>query len=198
MGVGLDQVPVAVSLLEDAAAAVVEGPPGAAAAGQRPGQTPAWLSDFVGRGWPAGEIVAGHGAVVHARPRRWLRRGSRLEVWIDGRWPRLPVDHCQLYFGRPRSARQYMVLSYGRCGRATRLRTVHVALRAMEQIARRQGLSGILLEASNARLSEAILTRYGWQRHARSLRGRHYIKRLVGGDSMLGGSSVRLSSISSE
>jgi hypothetical protein len=175
VGVGMDQVSVADSPLEVVAQVEAD----ASAAGQRLDRTPAWLSDFVRCGWPAGEIVAGHGELVRVRPRRWLRRGSRLEVWIDGRWPRLPVDHCQLYFGRPRVARQYMVLSYGRCGQGTRLRTVHVALGVLEQIAGEQGLSGMLLEASTTRLSDSILARYGWQRHARSLRGRHYIKRLA-------------------
>ncbi len=193
MGVGMDQVPVADSHLE----AVAGGAADAVAAGPRLECPPVWLTDFVERRWPAGEILVGRGQLVHVRPRRWLRRGSRLEVWIDGRWPRLPVDHCQLYFGRPLSAPQYQVLSYGRCGHGTRLRTVHVALRALERIARQQGLSGMLLEASTARLSESILARYGWQRHARSLRGRHYIKRLVTEGFVPSGPSDRLRSISS-
>jgi hypothetical protein len=111
--------------------------------------------------------------------RHWPHWGSQLGVWIDQRFPRLPDDTCRLFFSRPRNCPGFIAFNYGVSGPQTHLRTCIHALQALHRIADLIDARAIVCHASNSRLSDKVMGRWGYERHAKHLAGRHFIKRFA-------------------
>jgi len=143
------------------------------------------IDDLEARGtelarWRAGCIITEAGRLVRVE-RRWLGyRASRLRVWWEReRRPSGPAQ-CELYFHQPLGRSGFLVLGYVRSHPAASLATFYCATLALDEIARLKRADAIVAEVSNARLSDRLLLRWGWQRHCHRWRGRHYIKRFYG------------------
>lgn len=126
-----------------------------------------------------GVIEARHGLMqaVHFRP--FPKFASHAEAWLDRttrNWRRAE-DVCWLYFNEPRSCPGFLTLAYVFSSSKTSLATALAALAALDEIARIKRCDAIVCDASNLRLSERMMKRYGFVRHAQSLAGRNFIKR---------------------
>jgi hypothetical protein len=86
-------------------------------------------------------------------------------------------DRCLLYYNAPRACPGYLTLRYLVSDPGTSMKTIHTALRTLDEIARLRRAQAIVCDAANPRLSHRLMERYGWVRHCEHLRGRHYIKR---------------------
>ena len=122
-------------------------------------------------------IVDGQGACI-LRRRYWPRWPSLWDQWFDERWRRLPRGSLRLYFNQPRSAPGFMVLAYAQAGPRTSLATLRSGLKQLENIAVARRLQAIVCQATHRKLTDRVMGYFGYQRHALSLAGRHYIKRL--------------------
>lgn len=88
-----------------------------------------------------------------------------------------PGDRCLLYYNQPRRFPQFIALRYVLSGRDTTLATFRGALAVLDEIARLKQVDALLCDAANARISDRLLARWGWQPHAPSRWHRNYIKR---------------------
>jgi hypothetical protein len=71
-----------------------------------------------------------------------------------------------------------MVLAYAQAGPRTNLATLRAGLQQLEEIAVVRQLQAIVCQATHRKLTDRVMQYFGYQRHAFSLPGRHYIKRL--------------------
>ncbi len=117
---------------------------------------------------------------VHLRP--WPKLVSLPEVWFLGnRYHRLKRgNRCWLYYNQPLGHSAFLTITYGVSRRDTSLRAVRGALRVLDEIARIKDSNAILCEVSNARISDRLLARWGWQSHVEGSWRRHFIKRFYG------------------
>jgi hypothetical protein len=126
-----------------------------------------------------GVIEARCGAMraVHLRP--FPKFASHAEAWTDRvtrNWRRAE-DVCWLFYNEPRSCPGFLTLAYLVSSNKTSLASVQAALAALDEIARVKRSDAIVCDASNLRLSDRIMRRYGFVRHAETLGGRNFIKR---------------------
>jgi len=91
-----------------------------------------------------------------------------------------PRDRCRLYYNQPLGHDRFLALKYGVSGRGCALETIQSALEALEAIAAIKQIDAIVCQVWNARLTERVMNRFGWERHTADQRGRHYIKRFYG------------------
>ncbi|OYV84812.1 MAG: hypothetical protein B7Z73_14740 [Planctomycetia bacterium 21-64-5] len=134
---------------------------------------------------------------------RAVARGRRYGVieTVDGRlrrivfrpWPSLagPFDlpwgqlmhravvgnRCWLYFNQPRGLEQFLSLKFVMSSRQTTLATFRGALAVLDEIAHIKRTEAIVCDAANWRISDRLLTRWGWQSHKPQRWHRNYIKR---------------------
>jgi hypothetical protein len=114
---------------------------------------------------------------VHFRP--FPKFASHAEAWLDRvtrNWRRAE-DCCWLYYNEPRSCPGFLTLAYFVSSNKTSLATIQVSLAALDEIATNKRNIAIVCDASNLRLSDRMMQRYGFVRHAQTLAGRHFIKR---------------------
>lgn len=130
--------------------------------------------------WRAGRIATSAGRLVRVE-RRWLAyKATRLRVWRDRRRsPRGPIQ-CELFFHQPLGNPDFLVLGYVRSHPQSSLANFYCAALILDEIARLKRCHAIVAEVTNDRLSDRLLARWGWERHCRSWRGRHFIKRFYG------------------
>ncbi len=89
-------------------------------------------------------------------------------------------DRCLLYYNQCLGQPQYLALKYIVTQLGTRFDTFRAALMVLDEIARLRGIDAIVTDVANARISERLLARWGWERHVPGSRRRHYIKRFYG------------------
>lgn len=125
------------------------------------------------------EVVDSQLQRIRLRP--FARRVSLLESVLWGRWRHRHQagDRCWLYYNQPCRLLSFLSLVYVVSSRDTTFRTFHQAVTTLDEIARLKGSDAIVCDASNLRISDRLLRRWGWQPHAPTLAGRHYIKRLT-------------------
>lgn len=128
--------------------------------------------------WRSGLIFSQAGELRSVFGRWWQFPASLAHVWLHRRWRSLPSDQCFLHYTRPRSSPGFVSLRYICSGPKTKLATVHRAMVTLDEIALTLDAYAIVCCASNPRLSEKLMLRWGYHRHAHSLPGFHYIKRL--------------------
>jgi hypothetical protein len=114
---------------------------------------------------------------VHFRP--FPKLASLAEAWLDRALRRLrkSEDRCWLYFNEPRSCPGFLTLAYFVSTPGTSLATIQAALGGLDEIAKVKGSDAIVCDASNSRLSDRMMARYGFEKHAPTLPGHHFIKR---------------------
>jgi hypothetical protein len=136
------------------------------------------------RSWHAGMIETRQGELCQIVWRGWGRRLSWLESRTVGRlWHRCwRGDVCRLYFRHPRRHPDFLTLDYVESNAGTRLVTFRRALTTLDEIARLKNCWAVVCDASNERISDRLLARWGWEPHAPMPWRRNFIKRLAGAD----------------
>lgn len=117
---------------------------------------------------------------VHLRP--FPRLVSVWEVrWRGSRFhSRQPGNACWLYFNQPWTCPGFLTLKYVVSTRDCTLRTFRGALIVLDEIARIKRAAATVCEASNLRISDRLLRRWGWEAHCPDSDRRHFIKRFYG------------------
>ena len=123
------------------------------------------------------EVVEGRLARVRLRP--YPKLVSVWESRLLGRFwhRRLAGDRCWLYYNQPRAFPQFLTLQYVVSSREAAFTTFRTAVRLLDRIAEIKRSDAILCDASNARISDRLLARWGWVSHAPMPWRRNFIKR---------------------
>lgn len=123
-------------------------------------------------------------------------RGGRFERLTLRPWPKLALpwdvfwgdhrhrsargDRCWLFYNQPRSSPDFLALKFVVSSRAATLATFRAALVALDVVARLKRSDAIVCDAVNWRISDRLMTRWGWQPHKPQRWHRNYIKRFYG------------------
>lgn len=131
------------------------------------------------RTWRAGVIEAEAGELLAVSWRPWARRVSLWETLLWGRLRhrQLTGDRCWLYFHQPRAWPDFLAIDYIFSTRQATFATVRQCALMADRIAQAKGVQALLCDASNARISDRLLRRWGWTPHAPMRWRRNYIKR---------------------
>ena len=132
------------------------------------------------RSWKAGRIIMRNGRLAKICRRRWAAPASVARVWFQSRFRRGAGDECILDYHSPRIG-GFVVLDYIRSEPGTQFKTFRGACQVLDEIAKRREAVAILAHVSTDAISDRLLLRWGWQRHAAHLNGRHWIKRFYQG-----------------
>lgn len=126
------------------------------------------------------EVVDGRLQAIHLR--HWPRIVSALEIeWLGLRWhANRPGNRCLLHYAVPRRFANYLVLKYVVSYRDCTFATFRRSLEVLDAVAQLKRSDAILCDVWNARISDRLLARWGWQPHKPSRWHRHYIKRFYG------------------
>jgi hypothetical protein len=127
------------------------------------------------------EVVDGRLRRVLLRPWPKILVGPEV-LWL-GRWmhQRRGGDRLLLYYNHPWRFPKFLALAYALSARETSLRSVHVGLGVLDEIARLKKSDALLCDAGNWRISERLMRRFGWTPHCpSSWWHRHFIKRFHG------------------
>jgi hypothetical protein len=129
-----------------------------------------------------GVIEVGQGELKQIRFRPWPKLISAWEVTWLGNWNhQRGGDPClRLYFNQPWRQQKYLVLSYADSTRGASFADLRIGLRILDLVAWMKQVDAIVTEIRYPRISEAMLTRVGWERHLLHSRQRHFIKRFYG------------------
>ncbi len=126
--------------------------------------------------------------------RPWPKCISLPEISFFGRGyhQRRPGNRCWLYYNQPLRYSNFLVLKYIVSARDTTLGTARGALTVLEEIARIKRSDALLTDASNLRISDRLLARWGWKSHVAGSWHRHHIKRFYGDYPVATGLAARL------
>ncbi len=128
----------------------------------------------------AGRIVIDVGQLTAVYGRWWPYSGDLLHVRWDTAFRGMQRDRCELYYHCPKSVNGFMTLDYVRSGAGTSLNTFYAATLVLDEIARLKQANAIVAHVTNARISDRLMERWGWQAHCLQWQGRHFIKRFYG------------------
>ncbi len=126
------------------------------------------------------ETVGGRLAAIHLRP--WPKLVSLTElVPLDSRYHASgAADRCLLYYNQPWRMPNYLALKYIVSTAGTSFATFRAALKVLDAIAELKGTDAIVCDAANARLSDRLMTRFGWEPHKPQRWHRNFIRRFYG------------------
>lgn len=112
----------------------------------------------------------------------WPKLVSWPEIcWVPWRYHRRgDADRCLLYYNQPLQFPSFLTLKYVATTHGTSYRTFREALRVLDAVAAIKRSDAILCDVANARISDRLLTRLGWQPHKPQRWHRNFIKRLYG------------------
>ena len=129
-----------------------------------------------------GVIESAGGRVVAVHLRRWPKLLSWPEIWPAGPTyhARGKADRCLLYYNQPRRFSNFLALKYIVSTMGTTLATARAAMTALDRLAELKRTDALLCDASNARISDRLLRRWGWAPHKPERWRRNYIKRFYG------------------
>ena len=126
------------------------------------------------------EMIDGRLRAIHlaaVAPPRLAARGPRV-------WPLVARlrrgDRALLYYSQPWGHSNYLALRYCLSTRDCRLATARGALVVLDEIARLKQSDAIFADASNGRISDRLLARWGWEPLGGKIRGRTFVKRFYG------------------
>jgi hypothetical protein len=128
--------------------------------------------------WRYGTVVLREGKAIAIRARWWPRWGSIWGAMSDRVVRTLPIDECRFYYSFPRSAPGYLSLLYVHAGEKTTYATFHQGILALDAIASIRKAYGIVCQVTNDRLTDRMMNRWGYVKHAAALGDNHYIRRL--------------------
>ena len=124
-----------------------------------------------------GEVVLRGAHLEAIYPRWWPRIASQWDVVRDDYVRTLAPDECRFFYSFPRSSPGFMTLNYALTGPSTRYQTIRRAVGIADDIAAIKKANAIVCQAFNKRVTESIMNRWGYVRHAAGLGDNHYIKR---------------------
>jgi len=126
------------------------------------------------------EIMDGQFYALHFR--RWPKWATVIDIlWTGPRYhSKTTGNRCLLYYHQPRRFPNFLALNYVLSTRDCTLSSLHAGMRVLDRIAEVKKSDALLCDAWNSRLSDRVLTRYGWQPHTDSRWHRNYIKRFYG------------------
>lgn len=126
------------------------------------------------------ETTDGRVTAVHLRP--WPKLLSWPEIWpTRGRYhARGAGDRCLLYYNQPLGHTNFLALKYIVSTAGSSYVTFRAALVQLDRIAELKRTDALLCDAANARLSDRLLARFGWEPHAPARWRRNFIKRFYG------------------
>jgi len=138
------------------------------------------------------EVRDGRLIGIHLRP--WPKYISlpAISFFGHGYHRQRPGNRCWLYYNQPRRHSNYLILKYIVSARDTTIGTARGALTVLDEIARIKHSDALLTDASNARISDRLLARWGWEPHLASRWHRHRIKRFYGDYPAASGLAARL------
>ncbi len=126
------------------------------------------------------EIVAGHLRRVVLRPFPKLVCWPQMKLAESLPGLRGAGDTCWLYYNQPRGHRNYLALKYVVSTADASFRTVRRAAIVLDEIARIKHSDAILCDVANSRISDNLLTRWGWEPLRPDGWRRLFIKRFYG------------------
>lgn len=126
------------------------------------------------------EVVGGELRAIHLRP--WPKLVSLPEVLpLGSRYhARGDADRCLLYYNQPWRMPNFLALRYIVSTTGTRYATFRAALVALDRVAELKRTDAMVCDASNLRLSERLMARFGWEPHKPQRWHRNYIRRFYG------------------
>ena len=128
----------------------------------------------------SGKIIVEYGGLRSVCGRWWPHCGNMMQVLWDMNFRPVCRDRCELYYHIPWGAPGFITLSYVHSGPATSMGTLYAGALVLDEIARLKQSQAIVCHVTNDRISDRILTRWGWQQHCLDWAGRHFIKRFYG------------------
>lgn len=99
--------------------------------------------------------------------------GPRAHRRSDGDW-------CRVYYNQPRSCSNFLAVTYALSSRDCSLKSIRTAARVLDDIAELKQTDALLCDVANSRISDRLLTRWGWQAHCPQRWHRNFIKRFYG------------------
>jgi hypothetical protein len=125
------------------------------------------------------EVADGQFRAIRFRPfPKWITiLGIKLGAW---RHRKQTGDRCLLYFNQPRQFSNFIALRYIYSTAGASYRTFHTALAALDEVARIKRTDALLCDVANARVSDRMMRRWGWEGHKPQAFHRNYIKRFYG------------------
>ena len=129
-----------------------------------------------------GVIEVADGQLQRVRLRPYPKIVTALSPHLFGRWThgRGQGDWCRLYYNQPIRSSNFLALTYVVSSRDCSLKTFRHATRLLDKIAEIKGSDALLCDVSNSRISDRLLTRWGWQPHCPHAWHRNFIKRFYG------------------
>lgn len=117
------------------------------------------------------------GSISHQN--RWFPRwASQWDIAKDETKRSASNGECRFFYSFPCRTPGFMAVNYMTSGDQTSYRTLLLGVQVLEEIARRRKSIAIVCQAYSNRLSERLMHRWGYVRHALSLGDNHYIRRL--------------------
>jgi hypothetical protein len=92
----------------------------------------------------------------------------------------LTGDRCWLYYDQPLFHGNFLAVKYVLASSDCTFATLKGAMTVLEEIARIKRSDAALADVSNAKISDRLLAREGWQRHCQPSFRRHFIRRFYG------------------
>ena len=133
------------------------------------------------RRWRCGRIIMRSGKLVGVQRRLLTGSVSMAQVWWQARYGRPNDDLCWLDYHQPFGMPAFITLDYIRSGQRAGYKTFVGACKVLDEIARLRGAMAIVAHVSNGSISDRLLERLGWERHAKQWSGRHWIRRFYDG-----------------
>jgi hypothetical protein len=126
------------------------------------------------------ETLGGQFHAIHLRP--WPKLVSLPEIWPqDSRYHASgEPDHCQLFYNQPWRMPNFIALKYIVSTNGTSYATFRAALKTLDSIAELKRIDAMVCDAGNARLSDRLMARFGWEPHKPQRWHRNYIRRFYG------------------
>ena len=126
------------------------------------------------------ETCAGEFQAIYLRP--WPKLVSLPELLPLG--PRYhargSADRCLLFYNQPLRMPNFLALKYIVSTAGTSYRTFRAALVVLDAIAELKRIDAIVCDAANARLSDRLMARLGWEPHKPERWHRNFIRRFYG------------------
>jgi hypothetical protein len=126
------------------------------------------------------ETVGGRLVAVHLRP--WPKLIALPEIFPLGAYyhSRGAADSCLLYYNQPWRMPNFLALKYIVSTAGTSYATSRAALKVLDAIAELKRTDAIVCDAANARLSDRLMARWGWEPHKPQRWHRNFIRRFYG------------------
>ena len=133
------------------------------------------------RRWRCGRIVMRDGKLQRIERRFFCGSVSVAQVWWQSRFGRPDDDLCWLDYHQPLGMSAFLTLDYIRSGRRAGYSSFIGACHVLDEVARIRGALAIVAHVSTESISDRLLQRLGWERHAEQWSGRHWIRRFYDG-----------------